>query len=142
MRDWLSQGEEPVVNLDKLSYAGNLDNLSGFKDDARHTFVHGDIGDIALLARLLREHRVRAVLNFAAETHVDRSIDSPAAFVDNNVTATFGLLEAVRAYWHTLEGAACAYFRFLHVSTDEVYGSPAPEAPAFAETHRYQPNCP
>ncbi len=142
VRDWLSQSEEPVVNLDKLSYAGNLDNLAGLEDDARHTFVHGDIGDTALLAQLLREHRVRAVLNFAAETHVDRSIDSPAAFVDNNVMATFRLLEAVRAYWNTLEGAARADFRFLHVSTDEVYGSLAPDAPAFAETHRYQPNSP
>jgi dTDP-glucose 4,6-dehydratase len=142
VRDWLSQSEEPVVNLDKLSYAGNLDNLAGLEDDARHTFVHGDIGDTALLAQLLREHRVRAVLNFAAETHVDRSIDSPAAFVDNNVMATFRLLEAVRAYWNTLEGAARADFSFLHVSTDEVYGSLAPDAPAFAETHRYQPNSP
>jgi len=142
VRDWLSQSEEPVVNLDKLSYAGNLDNLAGLEDDARHTFVHGDIGDTDLLAQLLRAHRVRAVLNFAAETHVDRSIDSPAAFVDNNVMATFRLLEAVRAYWNTLEGAARADFRFLHVSTDEVYGSLAPDAPAFAETHRYQPNSP
>lgn len=142
VRDWLSQSEEPAVNLDKLSYAGNLDNLAGLRDDARHIFVHGDIGDTALLARLLREHRVRAVLNFAAETHVDRSIDSPAAFVDTNVMATFGLLEAARAYWNTLEGAARADFRFLHVSTDEVYGSLAPDAPAFAETHRYQPNSP
>jgi dTDP-glucose 4,6-dehydratase len=142
VRDWLSRSEEPVVNLDKLSYAGNLDNLTGLEDDARHTFVHGDIGDTDLLAQLLRAHRVRAVLNFAAETHVDRSIDSPAAFVDNNVMATFRLLEAVRAYWNTLEGAARADFRFLHVSTDEVYGSLAPEAPAFAETHRYQPNSP
>lgn len=142
VRDWLSRSEEPVVNLDKLSYAGNLDNLAGLEDDARHTFVHGDIGDTDLLAQLLRAHRVRAVLNFAAETHVDRSIDSPAAFVDNNVMATSRLLEAVRAYWNTLEGAARADFRFLHVSTDEVYGSLAPEAPAFAETHRYQPNSP
>ncbi|MGG7607101.1 dTDP-glucose 4,6-dehydratase [Massilia sp. BKSP1R2A-1] len=142
VRDWLSRSEEPVVNLDKLSYAGNLDNLAGLEDDARHTFVHGNIGDTDLLAQLLRAHRVRAVLNFAAETHVDRSIDSPAAFVDNNVMATFRLLEAVRAYWNTLEGAARADFRFLHVSTDEVYGSLAPEAPAFAETHRYQPNSP
>ncbi len=142
VRDWLSQGGEPVVNLDKLSYAGNLDNLAGLEDDARHTFVHGDIGDSALLARLLREHRVRAVLNFAAETHVDRSIDSPAAFIDNNVVATFGLLETVRAYWAGLDEPARADFRFLHVSTDEVYGSLAPDAPAFAETHRYQPNSP
>lgn len=142
VRDWLSHGEEPVVNLDKLSYAGNPDNLAGLEGDARHTFVHGDIGDTALVARLLREHGVRAVLNFAAETHVDRSIDSPAAFIDTNVTATFGLLEAVRAYWSSLEGAARADFRFLHVSTDEVYGSLAPGAPAFGETHRYQPNSP
>ncbi len=142
VRDWLSLGGEPVVNLDKLSYAGNPHNLAGLEDDPRHTFVHGDIGDTALLSRLLREHRVRAVLNFAAETHVDRSIDSPAAFIETNVVATFGLLEAVRAYWSGLEGAARAEFRFLHVSTDEVYGSLAPAAPAFAEEHRYQPNSP
>ncbi|MCD2515597.1 dTDP-glucose 4,6-dehydratase [Massilia sp. G4R7] len=141
VRDWLSLGEEPVLNLDKLSYAGNLASLAGL-DDARHTFVHGDIGDTGLVTRLLREHRVRAVLNFAAETHVDRSIDSPAAFVETNVMATFALLEAVRAYWSGLDRAARAAFRFLHVSTDEVYGSLAPEAPAFAETHRYQPNSP
>ena len=141
VRGWLSQREEPVVNLDKLSYAGNPANLSGL-DDARHTFVHGDIGDTALVARLLREHGVRAVLNFAAETHVDRSIDSPAAFVQTNVMATFGLLEAVRAHWSGLEGEARARFRFLHVSTDEVYGSLDAEAPAFSEAHRYQPNSP
>jgi dTDP-glucose 4,6-dehydratase len=141
VRGWLSQREEPVVNLDKLSYAGNPANLSGL-DDARHTFVHGDIGDTALVTRLLREHGVRAVLNFAAETHVDRSIDSPAAFVQTNVMATFGLLEAVRAHWSGLEGEARARFRFLHVSTDEVYGSLDAEAPAFSEAHRYQPNSP
>jgi dTDP-glucose 4,6-dehydratase len=141
VRGWLSQREEPVVNLDKLSYAGNPANLSGL-DDARHTFVLGDIGDTVLVARLLREHGVRAVLNCAAETHVDRSIDSPAAFVQTNVMATFGLLEAVRAHWSGLEGEARARFRFLHVSTDEVYGSLALDAPAFSETHRYQPNSP
>lgn len=142
VRDWLSLVGEPVVNLDKLSYAGNPHNLAGLEDDPRYTFVHGDIGDTALVARLLRRHRVRAVLNFAAETHVDRSIDSPAAFIQTNVVATFGLLEAVRAYWSGLDGAARADFRFLHVSTDEVYGSLAPDAPAFAEQHRYQPNSP
>lgn len=141
VRDWLSRTEEPVFNLDKLSYAGNPANLAGL-DDARHTFVHGDIGDTALVTRLLREHGVRAVLNFAAETHVDRSIDSPAAFVQTNVMATFGLLEAVRPYWSGLEGEARADFRFLHVSTDEVYGSLEAGEPAFSEAHRYQPNSP
>ena len=140
--DWLAQHAEPVVNLDKLTYAGNLGNLASIADDPRHHFVRGDIGDGALVARLLREHRVRAVVNFAAESHVDRSIDGPAAFIQTNIVGTFGLLEAVRAYWDALEGEAKADFRFLHVSTDEVYGSLAPEDPAFTEQHRYEPNSP
>jgi dTDP-glucose 4,6-dehydratase len=140
--DWLAQNDEPVVNLDKLTYAGNLGNLAGLAADPRHHFVRGDIGDGVLVARLLREHGVRAVINFAAESHVDRSIAGPAAFVQTNIVGTFGLLEAVRAYWDGLAGEAKAAFRFLHVSTDEVYGSLAPGAPAFSEQHRYEPNSP
>ena len=140
--DWLAASDEPVVNLDKLSYAGNLQNLESLQGDARHIFVHGDIGDSALVAELLARHRPRALLNFAAESHVDRSIHGPAAFVHNNIVGTFNLLEAVRAYWSALEGPAKAAFRFLHVSTDEVYGSLAKDDPAFAETKRYEPNSP
>jgi len=140
--DWLAQHDEPVVNLDKLTYAGNLGNLAGLAGDPRHHFVHGDIGDGALVSSLLARHRVRAVLNFAAESHVDRSIAGPAAFIQTNVVGTFGLLEAVRAYWEGLDPDARAAFRFLHVSTDEVYGSLAPGAPAFDEEHRYEPNSP
>ena len=140
--DWLAASDEPVVNLDKLSYAGNLQNLESLQGDARHIFVHGDIGDSALVAELLARHRPRALLNFAAESHVDRSIHGPAAFVHNNIVGTFNLLEAVRAYWSALEAPAKAAFRFLHVSTDEVYGSLAKDDPAFAETKRYEPNSP
>jgi dTDP-glucose 4,6-dehydratase len=131
-----------VVNLDALTYAGNLDTLSGLEGHPDHLFVHGDIGDAALVARLLREHRPDAVINFAAESHVDRSIAGPAAFVQTNIVGTFGLLEAVRAYWEELAGDEQAAFRFLHVSTDEVYGSLAPDAPAFSEQHPYEPNSP
>lgn len=140
--DWLAQHDEPVVNLDKLTYAGNLENLASLEGDGRHRFVRGDIGDGALVARLLEEHQVRAVLNFAAESHVDRSIAGPGAFVQTNLVGTFNLLEAVRAYWSGLDDAARTAFRFLHVSTDEVYGSLAPDAPAFDEQHRYEPNSP
>jgi dTDP-glucose 4,6-dehydratase len=140
--DWLAQHDEPVLNLDKLTYAGNLHNLASLAGDARHTFVHGDIGDSALVARLLAQHRPRAVLNFAAESHVDRSITGPAAFIQTNVVGTFHLLEAVRAYWHTLPASEQAAFRFLHVSTDEVYGSLGKDDPAFRETNRYEPNSP
>src|SRR5947209_17730202 len=112
-----------VVNLDKLTYAGNLDSLESVKDDPRHVFIKGDIGDRDLVARLLREHRPAAVVNFAAETHVDRSIDGPRAFLETNVVGTFELLQAARAYWDELDGPARGAFRFLHVSTDEVYGS-------------------
>ncbi|MBP7565622.1 MAG: dTDP-glucose 4,6-dehydratase [Burkholderiaceae bacterium] len=141
--DWLAQpGAEPVVTLDKLTYAGNLENLAGLQGDARHTFVQGDIGDSALVARLLAEHRPRAVVNFAAESHVDRSIHGAEDFIQTNIVGTFRLLEAVRAYHAGLPAGERAAFRFLHVSTDEVYGSLAPEAPAFTEQHRYEPNSP
>lgn len=140
--DWLAQSNEPVVNLDKLTYAGNLDNLSTLEGDARHILVHGDIGDGELVAELLRKHQPRAVLNFAAESHVDRSILGPEVFLQTNVMGTFRLLEATRDYLGTLEGEARTTFRFLHVSTDEVYGSLEPGAPAFTERHRYEPNSP
>ncbi|MFC3459233.1 dTDP-glucose 4,6-dehydratase [Massilia haematophila] len=140
--DWLANNDETVVNLDKLTYAGNLENLASLKGDARHVFVHGDIGDGALVARLLAEHKVRAVLNFAAESHVDRSIEGPGAFIQTNIVGSFNLLEAVRAYWSALSDSERAAFRFLHVSTDEVYGSLDADAPAFTETHRYEPNSP
>lgn len=140
--DWLADSDEPVVNLDALTYAGNPHNLDALRADARHVFVHGDIGDRPLVDRLLAEHRPRVVLNFAAESHVDRSILGPAEFVRTNVQGTFTLLEASRAYWATLESEAKAAFRFLHVSTDEVYGSLAPNAAAFAEDHPYEPNSP
>ncbi|MFD2299966.1 dTDP-glucose 4,6-dehydratase [Paracidovorax citrulli] len=140
--DWLACGDEPVVNLDKLTYAGNLQNLASLQGDARHLFVQGDIGDRELLTRLLAGHRPRAVVNFAAESHVDRSIHGPEDFIQTNVVGTFRLLEAVREYWQSLSGDERAAFRFLHVSTDEVYGTLAPEAPAFAETHPYEPNSP
>jgi dTDP-glucose 4,6-dehydratase len=140
--DWLAQGAEPVVNLDKLTYAGNLGNLAALKDDPRHVFVRGDIGDAALVASLLAQHRPRAIVNFAAESHVDRSIHGPAAFIATNVVGTFELLEAVRAHWAALPDAERAAFRFLHVSTDEVYGSLGPSDPAFSETTPYAPNSP
>ncbi len=140
--DWLACGDEPLVNLDKLTYAGNLQNLASLQGDARHLFVQGDIGDRELLSRLLAEHRPRAIVNFAAESHVDRSIHGPEDFIQTNVVGTFRLLEAVREYWQSMPGDERAAFRFLHVSTDEVYGTLAPEAPAFAETHSYEPNSP
>ncbi|MBD8564061.1 dTDP-glucose 4,6-dehydratase [Oxalobacteraceae sp. CFBP 8763] len=140
--DWLAHNDEPVVNLDKLTYAGNLQNLTSLEGDSRHHFVRGDIGDGALVARLLTEHKVRAVLNFAAESHVDRSIEGPGAFIQTNIVGTFNLLEAVRAYWNGLDEQAKADFRFLHVSTDEVYGTLGSDAPAFTEQHRYEPNSP
>ncbi|MFC7410940.1 dTDP-glucose 4,6-dehydratase [Hydrogenophaga atypica] len=140
--DWLAQSNEPIVNLDKLTYAGNLDNLASLQGDGRHTFVQGDIGDRVLLDRLLAEHHPRAVLHFAAESHVDRSIHGPEDFIQTNVLGSFRLLEAVRGYWNTLPETEKAAFRFLHVSTDEVYGSLSPTDPAFAETHRYEPNSP
>lgn len=140
--DWLAQRDEPVVTLDKLTYAGNPGNLASLRGDARHTLVQGDIGDPAAVSRLLAAHAPRAVINFAAETHVDRSIADPDAFVQANIVGTSRLLTAVRDYWAGLEPAARAGFRFLHVSTDEVYGSLGAGAPAFTETARYAPNSP
>ena len=140
--DWLAQTDETVVNLDKLTYAGNLRNLDPVKDNPNHVFVHGDIGDSALLATLLARHQPRAVLNFAAESHVDRSISGPAEFIETNIVGTFRLLEAVRAYRGSLTEPDASNFRFLHVSTDEVYGSLVPNEAAFSESRRYEPNSP
>jgi len=140
--DWVAQAGEPVVNLDKLTYAGNLSSLDTLRGDARHAFVRGDIGDRALVASLLAQHRPRAIVNFAAESHVDRSIHGPGAFVETNVTGTFALLDATREWWSRLPDADRAAFRFLHVSTDEVYGSLGPADPAFTETTAYAPNSP
>lgn len=140
--DWLRESDEPVLNLDKLTYAGNLKNLAAVENDPRYTFVRGDIGDVALVSNLLSQYRPRAVLNFAAESHVDRSITGPRAFIDTNIVGTFNLLEAVRSYWNTLAAGAKHDFRFLHVSTDEVYGSLSPDEPPFSENNRYQPNSP
>ncbi len=140
--DWLAGGGEPVVNLDALTYAGNLHNLDGLRGDARHVFVHRQIGDRALVDRLLAEHRPRAVVHFAAESHVDRSILGPEEFLRTNVYGTFTLLESARGHWSGLPDAEKAAFRFLHVSTDEVYGSLAAGAPAFTEDHVYEPNSP
>ncbi|MDA8445950.1 dTDP-glucose 4,6-dehydratase [Paracidovorax valerianellae] len=140
--DWLASGDEPVVNLDKLTYAGNLQNLASAQGDSRHVFVQGDIGDAALLQKIFAEHRPRAVVNFAAESHVDRSIHGPEDFIQTNVVGTFRLLEATRQYWQALPEGEKAAFRFLHVSTDEVYGTLSAGDPAFAETHAYEPNSP
>ena len=140
--DWLAASDEPVVNLDALTYAGNLRNLASLQGDARHVFVKGDIGDRALVERLLAEHRPRAIVHFAAESHVDRSIHGPAAFIKTNVEGTFVLLEAARGYWSALDGEGKSRFRFHHVSTDEVYGSLGPHDPAFTEAHPFQPNSP
>ena len=140
--DWVAQSDEKIVNLDKLTYAGNLESLASLKNNPRHVFVQGDIGDVALLPKLLAEHQPRAVLNFAAESHVDRSIHGPGEFIETNIVGTFRLLESVRGYWHGLHAEAQSQFRFLHVSTDEVYGSLAPQDPAFTEHHQYEPNSP
>jgi len=140
--DWLAESDEAVINLDALTYAGNLENLASLQGDPRHIFVKGDIGDFDLVASLLAAHRPRAIVNFAAESHVDRSIHGPEDFIQTNIVGTFRLLEAVRAYHGQLENSAKNEFRFLHVSTDEVYGSLAKEDPAFAETNRYEPNSP
>ena len=139
---WLSSSDEALVNLDKLTYAGNLANLDAIKCDPRHVFVQGDIGDRALVSKLLAEHKPRAVLNFAAESHVDRSIHGPGDFIETNVVGTFNLLESVRAYWQDLAAAEKEAFRFLHVSTDEVYGTLLPTEPPFAETKAFEPNSP
>jgi len=140
--DWLSQSNESILNLDKLTYAGNLESLSSVAGDARHIFVQGDIGDSALVAQLLERYQPRAVVNFAAESHVDRSIHGPEDFIQTNILGTFRLLEAVRAYWNSLDDPSKQDFRFLHVSTDEVYGSLSKNDPAFSELNRYEPNSP
>jgi dTDP-glucose 4,6-dehydratase len=140
--DWLGQHNEAVINLDVLTYAGNLQNLASLRNSPLHHFVQGDIGDGALVAALLEKHRPRAVVNFAAESHVDRSIVGPEAFIQTNIVGTFRLLEAVRAFWGGLSGSDRETFRFLHVSTDEVYGSLGESDPAFTELHRYEPNSP
>jgi dTDP-glucose 4,6-dehydratase len=153
--DWLAASDEAVINLDKLTYAGNPETLASLQGDARHQLVQGDIGDSALVSRLLAEHQPRAVVNFAAESHVDRSIHGPGEFIETNIVGTFKLLESVRGYWQALPKGAMdplvrgddkaltqTAFRFLHVSTDEVYGSLAKTDPAFTETHRYEPNSP
>ena len=164
--DWLAGSDEPVVNLDKLTYAGNPETLASLQGDKRHIFVQGDIGDAALVSKLLTEHQPRAVVNFAAESHVDRSIHGPGEFIETNIMGTFRLLESVRGYWQQLpreeldrfvprddgsnviasearqSSLTQQTFRFLHVSTDEVYGSLSKEDPAFAETNRYEPNSP
>ena len=140
--DWLAHHDEPVINVDKLTYAGNLENLASLHGDARHIFVQADIGDSAVIGQLLAQHQPRAVINFAAESHVDRSIHGPEDFIQTNVVGTFRLLEAVRAYWNGLEGEAKTSFRFLHVSTDEVYGTLSLTDPAFTEENNYEPNSP
>ena len=139
---WIEKEDSPVVNLDKLTYAGNLQNLEAIKDNPRHIFVQGDIQDRALVSSLLTEHRPWAILHFAAESHVDRSILGPQAFIETNVLGTFQLLEAARFYWDSLAQDERATFRFLHVSTDEVYGSLDLQEPAFSETTTYRPNSP
>ncbi len=140
--DWLAVNDEPVINLDALTYAGNRETLASLEGDARHLFVQGDICDRALVERLFAEHAPRAVVHFAAESHVDRSIHGPGAFVRTNVEGTFTLLEAARAHWSALPAGEREAFRFLHVSTDEVYGSLGPNDPAFTETKAYEPNSP
>ena len=140
--NWLRAGLEPVVNLDKLTYAGNLENLHALKDNKNHIFLRGDIADSELISSLLTKHNIRAVVNFAAESHVDRSIHGPSEFIQTNIIGTFNLLECSRKYWSTLSEQAKQNFRFLHVSTDEVFGSLNKEDPAFTENNRYEPNSP
>ncbi|MBC7750840.1 MAG: dTDP-glucose 4,6-dehydratase [Candidatus Saccharibacteria bacterium] len=140
--DWLAHHDELVISLDKLTYAGNLENLASVTANPRHIFVHSDIANSVVISELLAKHQVRAVLNFAAETHVDRSITGPDEFIQTNIVGTFKLLETVRTYWSNLDEAAKNEFRFLHVSTDEVYGSLSKNDPAFSETNRYEPNSP
>ena len=143
VQDWLANNAaEEIINLDKLTYAGNLDNLASLKNDRRHIFVRGDIGDQALVKKLLVEYQPRAIVNFAAESHVDRSIHGPTDFIQTNIVGTFNLLECAREYWNSLEGSVKERFRFHHVSTDEVYGSLSLTESAFTETHSYEPNSP
>jgi dTDP-glucose 4,6-dehydratase len=140
--DWLAESDEPVVNFDKLTYAGNLNNLASIRHDARHVFVRGDICDQEQVLALLNEHKPRAIVHFAAESHVDRSIHGPAAFIETNVNGTFSLLEATRSYWSALPATEQGAFRFLHVSTDEVYGTLGAQDAPFTETTAYAPNSP
>ncbi|QIY79936.1 dTDP-glucose 4,6-dehydratase [Chromobacterium violaceum] len=140
--DWLAEREETVINLDALTYAGNLETLHTVRTKPNHVFTHGDIGDRKLVAELLRTHRPRAIVNFAAESHVDRSIHGPGDFIQTNIVGTFNLLECAREYWSGLEGGDREAFCFLHVSTDEVYGTLRAEDPPFSETNRYEPNSP
>ncbi|THI90501.1 MAG: dTDP-glucose 4,6-dehydratase [Nitrospira sp. CG24A] len=140
--DWFAQSDEAMMNLDALTYAGNLQSLASLGADKRHIFVQGNIGDSTLVADLLAQNRPRSIIHFAAESHVDRSIHSPEDFIQTNIMGTFRLLEAVRVYWGGLNSEAKQRFRFLHVSTDEVYGSLAKDEPAFSETRRYEPNSP
>ncbi|MBM5570010.1 MULTISPECIES: dTDP-glucose 4,6-dehydratase [Deefgea] len=140
--DWLANSDETVINVDKLTYAGNLDTLKGLDGDTRHVFVRSDIGDREIISKLLAEHQPRAVINFAAESHVDRSITGPGEFIQTNVVGTFNLLESVRGYWNELATEAKSSFRFLHVSTDEVYGTLEVNDPPFSETNTYEPNSP
>ena len=140
--DWIAQSDEALINLDKLTYAGNLENLASLKNHPHHIFVQGDIADRNLVSQLLEQYQPRAVINFAAESHVDRSIHGPADFIQTNVLGTFNLLESVRDYRQSLDDAKRLQFRFLHVSTDEVYGSLQAHEPAFTEQHMYQPNSP
>ena len=140
--DWIESESATLVNLDKLTYAGNLQNLASLEHNERHLFVHGDIGDPAVVSQILSKHQPRTIVHFAAESHVDRSIHGPGEFIQTNIVGTFNLLESARAYWGSLAEEDKAAFRFLHVSTDEVYGSLAPEDPAFKETNTYEPNSP
>ena len=140
--DWLTQSDEEIINLDNLTYAGNLENLASLKDDNRHIFIKGDICDSNLIISLLTRFKPRAIINFAAESHVDRSIKEPEGFIQTNIVGTFRLLEATRAYWSALENNKKEEFRFLHISTDEVYGSLSSKERAFDEEHRYEPNSP
>lgn len=140
--DWVASNDEAIINLDKLTYAGNLETLSALKNNSRHIFVEGDIGDVNLVSSLLVQYQPRAVINFAAESHVDRSIHEPSAFIQTNVVGTFNLLEATKIFWQTLTDSNRNDFRFLHVSTDEVYGSLGDSDPAFTEKNKYEPNSP
>jgi dTDP-glucose 4,6-dehydratase len=140
--DWFAQGSEPLVNLDKLTYAGNPENLKPFKDSPAYVFVHGDIGDRKLVRRLLEKHAPRAIVHFAAESHVDRSIHGPDEFIQTNILGTFALLEETRAWWEAQAPSQRDEFRFLHISTDEVFGSLAPHAPPFNESTPFSPNSP
>jgi dTDP-glucose 4,6-dehydratase len=140
--DWVANTDEKIINLDKLTYAGNLESLASLQNNPQHVFVQGDIGEDKLLPELLTAHQPRAVLNFAAESHVDRSIHGPGDFIETNIVGTFRLLESVRGYWQALAPEAQQQFRFLHVSTDEVYGSLTPQDPAFSENNQYEPNSP